>query len=119
MCLTGRSQEAMAYLTAAGPNGRLDSHKLTMLELLTLAPDAGSYFTEDVRRTVRAVVAADPRQTAVSETGEGEYFIAARKILVNLRELPAAALWGEHFYEEGVEVNRNRRKMVPTPFVNR
>lgn len=23
MCLTGRSEEAMAYLTAAGPNGRL------------------------------------------------------------------------------------------------
>ena len=119
MCRTGRAEEAMKYLTTAGKNGRLDGHKLTILELLALDSGADGYFTKAIRQTLHRIAGTDPRSTAVSETGEGEYFIAVRKILVNLRELPATSLWGPQFYEEGVKVNKNRRPLVPVPFLNR
>lgn len=118
MCRTGRAEEAMDYLTTVNSKGRLDTPKLTMLELLALEPDANLFFTERVRRVIRDIADSDPRDTSVSQTGEGEYYIAVRKILVNLREMPADALWGPHYYSEGVRVNRNRRKQVPVPYFN-
>lgn len=119
LCHTGRAAEAMVYLTTPDADGRLDGHKLTMLELLALDRVASDCFTEPVRATLRRIAATDPHSTAVSETGEGEYFIAVRKVLVNLGELQATELWGPQFYEEGVAVNRHRRPLVPVPFLNR
>jgi hypothetical protein len=41
----------------------------------------------------------------------------ARKILVNLGELPAEKLYGneEKEFADGLKLNKNRRPLVPTP----
>ncbi len=116
LSLLGHHREAMRYLTQPEQKGRIGAARITMLELLAMHPQADTFFTREAIETLQAIaaVASDP-----SDQNMMQFPIAARKVLINLRRLPATELWGERYYQEGLRINADRRKMVPTPYYER
>lgn len=112
LCLLGHHGEAMEYLTGLNAGGRLNSSQITMLELLSMLPQARSFFSEEAVSVLQDIASVS------ADTGDEnmmQYPVAARKVLVNLRLLPATDLWGPAYYQEGLKVNRDRRKLIPVP----
>ena len=115
LCLLGRHKEAMRYLTNTDHSGRIGAARITMLELLAIHPQADTFFTDEAIGLLHKMAALD---NDPSDQNMMQYPIAARKVLINLRQLPATALWGKRYYQEGLKVNLDRRKLIPTPFMN-
>lgn len=117
LALLGHEKEAMKYLSSIEANGQLSAAKITILELMAINKENTKYFTEDVRKVVRQIATLENTLSEDTESDSEEgYSTAARKILINLREIPATSLWGKNYYQEGLKINKDRRKLVPTPF---
>ncbi|MGN1219501.1 MAG: sulfatase-like hydrolase/transferase [Candidatus Cryptobacteroides sp.] len=115
LCLLGFSKEAMEFLGRTDANGRINSSRITMLENIAILPQAPEYFTDEVISVLNRMAGAG---YDVSDESMMQFHIAARKVLINLKRMPATELWGKDYYEQGLKINKERRPLVPTPFMN-
>lgn len=113
LCLLGKSAKAMDYLISGDRKGPIGAARITILELLSLHPDADLFFTPEAITKLESLAAGDSDPADQNMTQQP---VSARKILINLRRLPATDLWGKRYYQAGLKVNRDRRKMIPTPY---
>lgn len=115
LCLLGFNEEAMAFLGRTDSSGRINTARITMLENISILTQAADYFTDEVISVLKQMAYANHD---TKDENMMQYHIAARKVLINLKLLPATELWGEEYYEDGLKVNKERRALVPTPFMN-
>ena len=100
LCYTDKRNEAFEYFATHTQN-------LTSLEVLSMDKNLNLILPDKIKEKIRNKAIENKNETS----------IMARKILVNLGELPAEKLYGneEKEFADGLKLNKNRRPLVPTP----
>ena len=107
LCHTQDYLVGMAYL-AEHPE------MTSALEVMSLEPQMHERFTEEVMDMLwkASKKFEDKPRTQMPGAGDG---ITHRKILANLGLIEADQIYGPHVYDIGVNVNKKRRQLKPTP----
>lgn len=79
-----------------------------VLEMLTFEDNMWTEIPESIRTELRELAQMEcaPKQ---------DHVVRARKILVNVGEIPAELLYSDDRYEDGLRINQNRRPLLPLP----
>ena len=108
LCLTQDREAGFSYLAQHPEN-------TTALEILSLEKEfRKSGFPRDVMEMLRTA-SWKYEQKDRKKMPNGNDGIGARKVLVNLGEIPADELYGDKIYEIGKRVNMIRKKTIPLP----
>lgn len=108
LCYLNDISSGMNYLFAKmKTTDYLDA--LSLLEVLSLDARANEFFTSEYLNEIK-------KYSTVAKYGsQKDLGLLVRGILVNLNQIPADDIYGLSVYDEGLEVNKTRRKLVPLP----
>jgi N-sulfoglucosamine sulfohydrolase len=109
LCYLGEKTDAMNFFMSVVRSKTNYQDALSLMEVLSLDDRANEFFTQEIITELK-------NYTAVSNyDNQTNIGLLIRGILVNLNEFPANGIYDSSVYQEGLNVNIERRSLTPVP----
>jgi len=102
LCYLGEKDAAMDYFMSKVRSKKDYGTAMAMMEVLALDARADDFYTPTLVAELKTYVNTGLKHPT-------------RAILINLKEMPADEYWDDSVYQEGLNVNHDRRGLTPVP----